>query len=228
MTPNQITVLRVAMAFAAVALFQRSWWPASLAALGLTVAAIALDAVDGYLARRKNLATPLGAQLDILGDRAIENVFFTYFAVCGAISLWVPVIFFVRGTLTDFVHALAARAGRTGFGKDTMLDSRWGRALVASRGSRAAYGALKCACFCYLGLERALVRGAGDWPVLGGSIPALLLGAQALVAMTVAFCLVRGLPVLWEGRRYIAALTPSHPVARAAALRASSTAGALR
>ena len=58
MTPNQITVLRVLAAFAAVALFGRGAG-ASLAAVGLTVAAIVLDAVDGWVARRKNLTTPL-------------------------------------------------------------------------------------------------------------------------------------------------------------------------
>jgi len=53
--------------------------------------------VDGHLARKKKMATPVGAQLDILGDRMIENVYFTYFAVVGMVSLWLPVLFFARG-----------------------------------------------------------------------------------------------------------------------------------
>src|SRR5580658_9137087 len=139
MTPNRVTAARVAAAFAAVALF--TFFGNSLvadgAAVALTIAAIALDGVDGYLARTRGLATPLGAQLDILGDRVVENLFFTLFAVSGLISLWVPVLFFVRGTLTDFLRALAARDGRSGFGRNSMLESWWGRALVASRASRA-------------------------------------------------------------------------------------------
>ena len=154
MTPNQVTLTRVATAFAAVALFTffGNALAADLAAVALTLAAIALDGVDGYLARTRNRATPLGAQLDILGDRVVENLFFTFFAVSGLISLWVPVLFFVRGTLTDFLRALAARTGRSGFGRTSMLESWWGRTLVASRASRAAYAVLKCVCFCYLGL----------------------------------------------------------------------------
>ena len=208
MTPNQVTALRVVMAFAAVALFGGSTW-ANLAALALTVAAITLDAVDGYLARRKNLATPLGAQLDVLGDRVIENVFFTYFAVCGEVSLWVPVVFFARGALTDFIRSLAARSGKVGFGKNSMLESWWGRALVASRASRAAYGVLKCACFCYLGLQLTLARSsaAGLMGIEREWTDAILLSSQILVWATVAFCLVRGLPVVWEGRRYFS----THP-----------------
>lgn len=92
MTPNQVTFLRITAGFAAVAVF--SFLGQSMAAdmvgIALTVVAIALDGVDGYLARIRNLATPLGAQLDVLGDRVIENLFFTFFAVTGLISLWVP------------------------------------------------------------------------------------------------------------------------------------------
>jgi len=33
----------------------------------------------------------------------------------------------------------------------------------------------------------------------------LLIAAQALTGSTVLFCLVRAIPVIWEGRRYLAA-----------------------
>src|SRR5207249_8065101 len=36
-------------------------------------------------------------------DRMIENVYFTYFAVVGMVSLWLPILFFARGALTDFL-----------------------------------------------------------------------------------------------------------------------------
>ncbi len=204
-TPNKVTLLRVAVGFAAVSLFGRGAW-ANLAAVALTVAAIALDALDGYIARQKDLATPVGAQLDILGDRMIENVYFTYFAVVGMVSLWLPVFFFARGAATDFLRGLAIKAGHSGWGANAMLQTWWGRALVASRWSRGVYAALKCVCFCYLGLELALSR--GPVAVMGGlaaDVHAMIrLGAQVLTWMTAAFCLVRGLPVLMEGWRYLA------------------------
>src|SRR5271163_486862 len=77
-TPNRVTALRVVVGFSAVCLFGRGPWM-NLTAVALTVASIALDALDGHIARRRNLATPVGAQIDILGDRMIENVYFTYF-----------------------------------------------------------------------------------------------------------------------------------------------------
>jgi CDP-diacylglycerol--glycerol-3-phosphate 3-phosphatidyltransferase len=202
MTPNRVTAARVAAAFAAVALFNygADALSADLAAVMLTVAAIALDGLDGYLARSRGLATPLGAQIDILGDRVVENLFFTFFAVSGLISLWVPVLFFARGTVTDFLRGLAARSGRNGFGRNSMLDTWWGRTLVASRASRAAYAVLKCICFCCLGILLPLrhlpLAQFNTW---------LLNAGQALSGITAAFCLVRAIPVIWEGRRYFSA-----------------------
>ena len=206
MTPNQITVARVAAAFVAVAFFTcfRHSIAADLVAVALTIVAIALDGVDGYVARTRGLETPLGAQLDILGDRVVENLFFTFFAVSGLVSLWVPILFFVRGTLTDFLRSLAARAGRSGFGLGGMIETGWGRALVASRASRGAYATLKCACFCYLGLLLPMTHLPAGW--IRFSTQRLLLEAgQLVVWATVAFCVARAVPVVWEGRRYFAA-----------------------
>ncbi len=204
-TPNKVTLLRVAVGFVAVCLFGRGAW-ANLTAVSLTVTTIALDALDGHIARKKKMATQVGAQLDILGDRMIENVYFTYFAVMGMVSLWLPVLFFARGAATDFIRGLAMKAGHSGWGANALLRTWWGQALVASRWSRGLYAAMKCLCFCYLGLELALTRGpvalVSELPVDAHAM--IRLGAQTLTWTTAAFCLVRGLPVLVEGWKYIA------------------------
>jgi CDP-diacylglycerol--glycerol-3-phosphate 3-phosphatidyltransferase len=207
MTPNQVTATRVVAAFAAVALFTifGDALAADIAAVALTIAAIALDGVDGYIARTRGMATPLGAQLDILGDRVVENLFFTFFAVAGLVSLWLPILFFVRGTLIDFLRGLASRAGRSGFANRSMLETGWGRALVASRASRAAYAIVKCVCFCYLGLLLPVARWQADW-LDAGVRHSLLLGGRMLGAAAGVFCVVRAMPVIWEGRRYLVAI----------------------
>ena len=204
-TPNKVTLLRVAVGFAAVSLFGRGAWP-NLLAVALTVLSIALDALDGHLARKKKMATTVGAQLDVLGDRMIENVYFTYFAVMGMVSLWLPVLFFARGAATDFLRGLAMKAGRSGWGANAMLETWWGRMLVASRWSRGLYAAMKCLCFCYLGLELALTRGpvALLSRLTGDGHAIMRTGAFALTWATALFCLVRGLPVLVEGWKYFA------------------------
>jgi CDP-diacylglycerol--glycerol-3-phosphate 3-phosphatidyltransferase len=207
MTPNQVTATRVLAAFAAVALFTffGDVLAADIAAVLLTVAAIALDGVDGYIARTRGMATPLGAQLDILGDRVVENLFFTFFAVAGLVSVWLPILFFVRGTSIDFLRGLASRAGRTGFGDSSMLATWWGRALVASRASRGAYAILKCVCFCYLGLLLPVARWQAGW-LDAGVRHSLLLTGQILASTAAFFCVLRAVPVVWEGRRYLGAV----------------------
>lgn len=214
MTPNRVTAARVAAAFAAVALFAFSgnYISADLAAVALTIAAIAMDGVDGYLARTRGLATPLGAQLDILGDRVVENLFFTFFAVSGLVSLWVPILFFMRGTLTDFLRSVASRTGRSGFENNSMRETWWGRSLVASRPSRAAYAVLKCVCFCSLGLLLPLSRVPNDWFSATARLW-FVTGAQTLVSTTVVFCIVRAIPVIYESRRYLAAMDKPPSVA---------------
>ena len=204
-TPNKVTMLRVLLGFLAVSAFGHGAW-LNLLGVALTVSAIALDALDGHLARAKKMATPVGAQLDILGDRMIENMFFTYFAVVGMVSLWMPILFFARGAATDFLRALAMKAGHSGWGSGAMFQSSLARALVASRWSRGLYAGLKCLCFCYLGLELALTRGpvALLGPVSLDMHAAIRAGAQTLAWMTAAFCLLRGLPVLVEGWRFLA------------------------
>ena len=211
-TPNQVTLLRVGVGFLAVGLFGRGTW-ANLFGVGLTVAALALDALDGHLARKKQMASPLGAQLDVLGDRMIENVYFTYFAVVGMVSLWLPVLFFVRGAATDFLRTLALKAGHSGWGPNGMLQTWWGRALVASRWSRGLYAAMKCLCFCYLGLELALTRGpVALLGTLRGDLQMTIRTlAHVLTWTTAAFCIVRGLPVLMEGWKYLARKTSAVP-----------------
>jgi hypothetical protein len=87
-----------------------------------------------------------------------------------------------------------------------MLQTWWGRALVASRWSRGLYAAMKCLCFCYLGLELALVRGQ---MALAGEMAAdtrgmIRIGAHILTWLTAGFCLIRGMPMLLEGWKYVA------------------------
>jgi CDP-diacylglycerol--glycerol-3-phosphate 3-phosphatidyltransferase len=210
-TPNKVTLLRMFVAGAAIGLYEAGLQSGGaiafgICALALTICSIGLDGVDGYLARRLRMTSALGAQLDILGDRVIENLFFIYFAANGQISVLVPVVFFVRGVLTDFLRGIATtrgsvddRASAGEFQRNWMLAEKWSARIVASRVSRGAYAALKCVCFCALGIEwisrhaqiSAAVRWSGAFHTAVGGI----------VFVTMAFCVLRALPVFWEGLR---------------------------
>jgi CDP-diacylglycerol--glycerol-3-phosphate 3-phosphatidyltransferase len=208
LTPNRVTLIRVLFAIAAVTVYgaaPRAYaLQVGIASIALTFLAVTLDGLDGFLARRFHLVSPIGAQLDILGDRVLENLFFTFFAVSGELSLWVPLLFFARGSITDFLRGLASARERDAcdsafeYRRKWFLEGKWGKASVASPASRVAYGALKCACFCALGIEWTLHHVAGI--VSAPTASFVSAASTALVAATIAFCILRALPVLWEGR----------------------------
>src|SRR5262249_30438265 len=137
--------------------------------------------------------------------------------------LWLPILFFARGAATDFLRGLAMKAGHSGWGANALHQTWWGRALVASRWSRGLYAAMKCLCFCYLGLELALTRGpvALASGLAGDAHMMIRVGAHVLTWITAAFCLVRGLPVLLEGWRYFAGSVAGNRRAKAAAQEAA-------
>jgi phosphatidylglycerophosphate synthase len=205
MSPNLITLIRVSLAFVSIALFRAGSY-ASLAALILLVVALALDAVDGFVARRRLRASDAGAAFDIAADRIVESVFWIYFAAAGLVTFWVPVIVIARGALTDFLRAIAYRQGQTAFGEKTMMRTWWGRALTGSRASRAAYGAVKSAAFFAFGLWLTLAN-LPEWrAIIAGQADALMnvvrAGAVGLAVSTAVFCVARGVPVIIEGLRF--------------------------
>jgi CDP-diacylglycerol---glycerol-3-phosphate 3-phosphatidyltransferase len=205
MSPNLITLIRLVLAFVSIALFRAGSY-ATVAALVLLVVTLALDAVDGFVARRKLRASDAGAAFDIAADRIVESVFWIYFAAAGLITFWIPVIVIARGGLTDFLRAIAFRRGQTAFGEKTMMRTWWGRLLTGSRASRAAYGVVKCAAFFALGLWLTLVN-LPEWrAIIAGQADILMngvrIGAGSLAVSTVVFCVARGVPVIIEGLRF--------------------------
>jgi phosphatidylglycerophosphate synthase len=209
MSPNLITLVRIFIAFASLALFRYGPY-ASLAALAFLLLALTLDAVDGYVARRNKQTSDVGAAFDIAADRIVESIYWIFFAAVGLVSFWLPVIVIARGGLTDFLRAIALAQGQTAFGEKTMMQTWWGKLLVGSRGSRAAYGIVKCAAFFALGLWLTLLQAPAWMATLAafagqGLLTGLRLSAIGLAAATVIFCVVRGVPVLIEGFRFFRA-----------------------
>ena len=193
-----ITLSRVILVFVIVALFQRGYYLNALATL-LTAVIITMDALDGYIARQYGETSAQGAALDILGDRIVENVLWIYFACVGEYSFWVPVIVISRDVVVDNLRSMAFAEGKTAFGETTMQKAEWAKLLVSSRISRFLYAASKGVCFTYLGLIITLrsTEVSALW------MNYLMSAKYTLVYGTVVFCLLRGFPVVWEGRGYL-------------------------
>ena len=204
MEANIITLFRIVMVFVTIGLFQiNSVYVRAIATL-LIVFVIYLDSLDGYVARKLKVASSFGALFDITGDRIIENVFWIYFSCIGMISFWVPMVVITRGFLTDTVRAVAFRDDETPFGEKTMMRSKFTKFLVASRFSRGFYGGLKVTVFAFLGflifLNTAIAK--LNW-LMGSNVVILNLIKYILVYLTTALCIIRGIPVLWDGKEIL-------------------------
>ena len=86
MVANTITIARIVYTFAVIALFGRH--PTLDITLIFSIALIfILDAVDGIVARNCNKISEIGALLDTLADRIVENTFWIYFTATGQLPV---------------------------------------------------------------------------------------------------------------------------------------------
>src|SRR5437588_4485628 len=140
---NLITLGRIVLLFLTVSLiYLRQPWSAFVAA-ALTIVVFVSDALDGYVARRRGRADAAGAVFDIAGDRVVENVYWVVCAHINLVPVWAPLVMIVRSFAVDAVRSLALAEGKTAFGAKTMMQSRFGLWLSASRLHRGLYGAAK-------------------------------------------------------------------------------------
>jgi len=91
--PNIITVFRIMLVFPIAGLM---WQERFFEAFVLMLIAGISDALDGFLARRFNWKSRLGATLDPLADKFLVAAVFVVFTVQGHIPLWVAIIVLVR------------------------------------------------------------------------------------------------------------------------------------
>ena len=202
MQANIITLTRIVLVFFVVAFFQINSVYTRLFATVLAVFVIYMDSLDGYVARKLKISSDFGALFDITGDRIIENVFWIYYSWAGVISYWVPIIVISRGFLVDSVRTVAFQKGQTAFGKKTMMKSEFTKFLVASPFSRTLYGLLKIVIFTLIGAYITVRTGVvkAGWNVDAQAIFNMKFCINVLVDLTVAMCIIRALPVLWDGR----------------------------
>lgn len=174
MIANIITLLRPLLTFGVIALFGRQR-TLDIALIATIVLIFALDAVDGIIARKRNETSEIGAVLDIVADRVIENTFWIYFTAMGLIPLWMPIIVMTRGILTDGLRRYI-----------TQETGSWVSVLKESRTSRGLYGGAKM--FTFMTLASATIF----------KFPVLEQVSLGFAILTVAFCLIRGLPTVIE------------------------------
>ena len=159
----------------------------------LLVLIIALDGLDGYVARKRAETSVFGSIFDIAIDRVVENVLWVVLADLDLVPVWVAIVFITRSSIVDSIRYAAISRGETAFG---MMRSPWGRTLVAGRFMRAFYGTLKAATFGWVFLIQ-------PWPALYPGMWAANAGGLGVVTTVLVYaavivCLLRGAPVIVE------------------------------
>ncbi len=206
---NLLTILRMLLCILAIEFIFSGRPDLVVSALFLTLFVIVLDGLDGIAARAFNEQSKFGSVFDIIGDRVVESLYWIGFAVLGWVAAWVPMVVVTRAFITDGLRSIALSQGYTAFGSSTMMKNKFMHFLTASRFSRAVYGVAKTLVF--LMLIIAHVPNFDDFNPL--SIEqylaychyhsTLVTCADILVYITVFMCIIRGIPVLIEGRKYI-------------------------
>jgi CDP-diacylglycerol--glycerol-3-phosphate 3-phosphatidyltransferase len=189
--PNTITLIRVALAIVTVYLLFLPGDNLRTTATILSAIVIWGDGLDGFFARKLNQCTKLGAILDIASDRAVEMMYWIVFAVLGWIPVWVPILYLLRGTFVDAIRAQASSQGLSAFGEKTMMETPLGKFLVSSNFSRFSYAVCKAVAFCLIILAQHSAFQKTVMPQV----------AMGLVYASCVFCVLRGLPVIVEGKR---------------------------
>lgn len=189
---NLITISRIFLAFIALMMlfYKREYYQASLV---LTVFVMWFDGLDGYVARKFNESSKLGAVLDIMGDRIVENLYWLTFCTLGWINVLIPAIVVTRGIVTDAIRSLALSQGYTAFGDKTMQQNPIAKFIVASNFSRGGYAVAKAVAFLFLI--------AGNLTPYRGEEIVLKIG-EVCAIISAVFCVVRGIPVVLESKRF--------------------------
>jgi CDP-diacylglycerol--glycerol-3-phosphate 3-phosphatidyltransferase len=200
---NAITLSRIPLLILVVILLAEGSPGVRIGTAGLILILILMDTLDGIVARRRGEVSLLGSKLDIAIDRAVELVLWVVYAKLGMIPLAIPIVFIIRGTVVDAIRSFSVLRGETPFG---MMRSRWGKWLVASPAMRTSYGVAKGLAFCTLALGLGLAgTDATAWA------EGITLFAQIVSWVATVYCVVRGVPVLVEGRSLLADLATQSP-----------------
>ena len=89
MIPNLITLCRLALVPFVIAMMSKGEFRAAF--FGFMLAGFS-DAIDGYIARRFDMRTELGAYLDAIADKVLLTSIFVTLSITGQIPGWLAII----------------------------------------------------------------------------------------------------------------------------------------
>ncbi|CAH1667223.1 CDP-alcohol phosphatidyltransferase family protein [Chelatococcus asaccharovorans] len=94
--PNIITIARLLLVPVVIAMIVAGRWQTAFV---LFVVAGVSDAVDGFIARRFNMKTELGAYIDALADKALLVSIYVSLAIVGVLPGWLAILVVSRDVM---------------------------------------------------------------------------------------------------------------------------------
>ena len=123
--PNAITVVRIVAIPVILVVLSKDTWLRSWIAGWIFIFAIIGDFLDGYLARKMNLQSTLGAFLDPLADKLIVGSVLIMLIPLGRVEAWLVAVLLSREIAITSLRAVAASEGLI------IAASKWGKFKTA-------------------------------------------------------------------------------------------------
>ena len=193
---NIISISRIFFVFVAVALlYFKNSNVAYITSFTLTVLAFALDGLDGYVARKFHEESKLGSVLDIMGDRIAEYAYWIMLSHLGWVPVVFPIIVVTRGVITDSLRSIAMERGLIAFGKGSMLEDPVCQWLCGAKPMKIGYAVAKAVAFALY-----ILANIPYMPEFAACCMILIAAVSAEIA--IILCLLRGIPVVLESRKF--------------------------
>ncbi len=190
---NLITLFRIIAAFYVAMVVVHGPPALQWANAPLLVIMVALDGVDGMVARVWGQTSRFGSVFDVMADRVTETLLWLTLAYVDLVPVSAAILVLGRDMIVDAIRY--PRMGKKNRGFDVM-HTTMGRWLVAGRFMRGAYGTAKAVTFALLlGIQPLMATQPTWWSDVSTWLMPV---AMALVWLTVMMCLVRGVPVICE------------------------------
>ncbi len=120
--PNLLTVFRIFLVPVLIAAMLSSWEHGDLLAAGVFIVASATDALDGWIARRKDITSNFGKLVDPLADKLLVTAALVSLVQLDRLEAWVAMVIIAREFAVTGLRQLAMEQGG-----DVVAASVWGK-----------------------------------------------------------------------------------------------------
>jgi CDP-diacylglycerol--glycerol-3-phosphate 3-phosphatidyltransferase len=139
--PDQLTVARALAVPIVIVLFTWDFEDHAYWATAVFVVAMATDQVDGWLARRRNQTSALGALLDPIADKVLVLAMLVMLVGEGVAPAWMVAAIVVREFLVSGLRLAAIQRHVVIAARDLGKVKTWAQAVAAAIAGFAAAGA---------------------------------------------------------------------------------------